>query len=109
MEDYLMIGFDHHPPDNTTLLVVRKREEKIIVVNQFWNDEAIKLYNKLIGDKEKYEQKKKRKYYRKCGVCSKRYEQSEMIRTSRSPNGWLCFDCHNAKHLEYDDLGEELI
>ena len=30
---------------------------------------------------------KKRKYYRKCGVCGERYEQFEMIRTNQSPNG----------------------
>lgn len=44
----------------------------------------------------------KRKYYRKCGVCGERHEQSEMIRTDNSPNGWICFDCHKAKHPEYD-------
>lgn len=37
--------------------------------------------------------KKKRKYIRKCGVCGIRFEQSEMIRTEASPNGWLCCDC----------------
>lgn len=35
----------------------------------------------------------KRKYYRKCGYCGDRYEQSEMLRTNQSPNGWICFDC----------------
>jgi predicted RNA-binding protein YlxR (DUF448 family) len=51
--------------------------------------------------------KKKRKYYRKCGVCGERHEQSEMLRTINSPNGWLCFDCHFAEHPEYEDFGEE--
>jgi hypothetical protein len=37
--------------------------------------------------------KKKRKYIRKCGVCGIRFEQSEMIRTEASPNGWMCYDC----------------
>ena len=36
---------------------------------------------------------KKRKYYRKCGVCGFRHEQSEMIRTNNSPNGWICIGC----------------
>jgi hypothetical protein len=36
---------------------------------------------------------KKRKYYRKCGVCGCRHEQSAMVRTDCSPNGWLCFHC----------------
>lgn len=30
---------------------------------------------------------KGRKYYRKCGVCGERHEQSEMIRTNDSENG----------------------
>ena len=44
------------------------------------------------------QEKKKRKYYRKCGICGERHEQSEMIRTDNSPNGWICFDCHNSEH-----------
>jgi predicted RNA-binding protein YlxR (DUF448 family) len=51
--------------------------------------------------------KKRRKYYRKCGVCGERYEQSKMLRTINSPNGWLCFDCYFAKHPEYEEFGEE--
>ena len=35
----------------------------------------------------------KRKYYRKCGDCGERHEQSEMIRTNLSDNGWLCKEC----------------
>lgn len=38
---------------------------------------------------------KKRKYFRKCGCCGERYEQSEMIRTDDSPNGWMCEECYN--------------
>ena len=37
--------------------------------------------------------KQKRKYYRKCGICGCRHEQSEMVRNDSSPNGWFCFDC----------------
>ena len=37
--------------------------------------------------------KTKRKYYRKCGICGRRHEQSEMVRNDSSPNGWFCFDC----------------
>ena len=40
---------------------------------------------------------KKRIYNRKCGVCGEKYNQEEMIRTDKSPNGWICFDCHNAE------------
>lgn len=44
---------------------------------------------------------KARKYIRKCGVCGKRHEQSDMIRTNDSPNGWICADCHSEIHPEY--------
>jgi len=37
---------------------------------------------------------KKRKYYRRCGICGKRYEQKEMKRTPYSKNGWLCKECY---------------
>lgn len=45
---------------------------------------------------------KKRKYYRKCGVCGERHEQSEMIRSNESPNGWICTECISNLHPEYD-------
>ena len=38
--------------------------------------------------------KKKRKYYRICGECGHRFEQSDMIRTKDSDTGWLCKDCY---------------
>lgn len=44
----------------------------------------------------------KRKYYRKCGECGSRHEQSDMVRTNQSPNGWLCLDCIHNMHPEYD-------
>ena len=46
---------------------------------------------------------KKRKYFRKCGVCGSRHEQSDMIRTNLSPNGWIYVDCHISEHPEYYD------
>lgn len=45
--------------------------------------------------------KKVRKYYRKCGKCGERFEQSEMVRDYGSPSGWLCMDCHMDVHTEY--------
>ncbi len=45
--------------------------------------------------------KKKRKYFRKCGICGERLEQSKMVRTDDSPNGWLCADCHRSMHLDW--------
>ncbi len=44
----------------------------------------------------------RRKYYCKCGICGERYEQSEMIRTDESPNGWICEDCRATLRPEYD-------
>lgn len=51
--------------------------------------------------------KKKRNYFRKCGICGERHEQRTMIRTDESPNGWLCYECCMGEHLEYEDFGEE--
>lgn len=103
MEDCLVIGFDSHPLDIDTMVVARKSGEKLVIINVIRGSEAVEIYNKLIGNKTNHKNKKKRKYYRKCGICGERFEQSEMIRTNQSSNGWLCFYCHNAEHPEYDD------
>ena len=50
--------------------------------------------------------KKKRKYFRKCGVCGERLDQSEMIRTDQSSNGWICADCYYEKYPEYEMDGD---
>lgn len=47
-------------------------------------------------------QPKKRRYFRKCGVCGERWEQSDMIRTDNSPNGWICHECVLREHPEYE-------
>lgn len=46
---------------------------------------------------------KKRKYYRKCGICGERFEQSEMVRDEGSPTSWICVDCHMVIHPEYEE------
>ena len=40
--------------------------------------------------------KPKRKYYKKCGCCGIRQEQSDMVRVKDeySANGWLCQSCY---------------
>lgn len=43
----------------------------------------------------------KRQYRRKCGVCNAPHEQKEMIRTDKSPNGWMCYECYNMEE-DYD-------
>lgn len=47
--------------------------------------------------------KPKRKYYRVCGICEEKDEQTQMIRTEASPNGWLCFECYHKEHPEYSE------
>ena len=106
MEDCLTITYDCCSPDTATLCIARKEKDKIKVLNIIHGNEAFAGYAWLTGFatlKERTKQKKKRKYYRKCGICGERHEQSEMIRTNNSPNGWLCFDCHNIAETEYDD------
>ena len=51
IEDCLMIGFDSHPPEIDTLVVTRKSGDKLVVINRLSGDEAVDVYNKLIGNK----------------------------------------------------------
>lgn len=50
---------------------------------------------------QKTRAKKKRKYFRKCGICGERLEQSKMVRTDDSPNGWLCHPCNIDIHATW--------
>ena len=38
---------------------------------------------------------KKRTYNRTCGFCQRKAEQSKMVRTNNSPNGWVCRHCRD--------------
>ena len=49
---------------------------------------------------------KERKYYRICGICGKRFEQSDGVRDDGSDTGWICDECHDELHPEYEDWGE---
>ena len=53
----------------------------------------------------------KRKYYRKCGYCGKRFEQKDMVRTDLARNGWLCKECYESEEPLFDveevELGTE--
>ena len=105
-EDCLVVTYDCCSSDVPTLCVVRKEGDKVRVLNTIQGDQALYGYAWLTGLatlKERTRRKKKRKYYRKCGVCGERYEQSEMLRTDDSPNGWVCWGCRNIVSLEYDD------
>ena len=51
VNDCLTIGVDFSPHDEDTLVVMRRVEDDIYVLNQFRNEEARELYNKLIGVK----------------------------------------------------------
>lgn len=52
---------------------------------------------------------KGRKYYRKCGICGQRDEQSNMIRTYEVDNGWCCVDCWENCHADSIILHEALM
>lgn len=47
--------------------------------------------------------KKRRNYIRVCGMCGWRFEQSNMIRTDKSPNGWMCKLCASNSWLTPKD------
>ena len=46
--------------------------------------------------------RKRRKYYRKCGCCGERHEQNDMKRTDMAPGGWICLDCYLSMHPEFE-------
>lgn len=49
-EDCLMVSFVSSPTDATVLMVSRVENEGIKTLKTFINDEALDLYNKLIGN-----------------------------------------------------------
>lgn len=51
INDFLYIGFDYCKNKDTPLLIVmrRNKDDSIEIINSFTNQEAIDLYNKLIG------------------------------------------------------------
>ena len=51
------------------------------------------------------EKKRKREYFRKCGVCGRRFNQKDMIRDDCSDNGWICTDCHNDEYHD-EEIGD---
>ena len=51
VEDYLVISVDFSPNDDDILTVSKIKHNEIYVLNQFRNEEARELYNKLIGVK----------------------------------------------------------
>ena len=51
LEDCLIIGVDFSPSDEDCLVVTRRQGDKTYVLNEFRNEEAVDLYNKLIGER----------------------------------------------------------
>lgn len=49
VEDCLIVGVDICPNDVPYVAVMRKVNNDTFVINRFIDDEAIELYNKLIG------------------------------------------------------------
>ena len=41
-------------------------------------------------------------YEQLISEINKRHEQSKMIRTECSPNGWICRECRWKEHPEYE-------
>ena len=52
IEDCLTIGVDFFHNDRGVLVVMRRKGDEIHVLNEFSDDEALGLYNKLIGNKK---------------------------------------------------------
>ena len=48
MEDCLIIGYDHYS-DSAILVVTRKEDAELNLLNEFREDEAIKIYRLLTG------------------------------------------------------------
>lgn len=82
----------------TVTLVEAKAPESAYLKARPIRPEALPHEQKL----RRNSQPKKRKYFRKCGVCGERWEQSDMIRTDNSPNGWICHECVLREHPEYE-------
>ena len=82
----------------TVTLVEAKSPESAYLEASSIRPEALTHEQKL----RRNSQPKKRKYFRKCGVCGERWEQSDMIRTDNSPNGWICHECVLREHPEYE-------
>lgn len=53
VEDCLIIGVDFSPNDKSCMVVARRNGDKTYVVNQLTDDEAVEIYNKLIGNAKK--------------------------------------------------------
>lgn len=57
------------------------------------------MKNKSINPKHKNRK-------RVCGICGKRYLETEMERDDGSDTGWLCCYCLMGIHPEYEEFGE---
>ena len=49
VEDALYIGVDFSPNDKDMISVMRRKGNEIYVVNVLTDEEAVEVYNKLIG------------------------------------------------------------
>lgn len=57
---------------------------------------------RIVKDEPVKKPKSNRDYVCRCGVCGDFHKRSEMIRTYKSPNNWMCQDCIRMEHPEYD-------
>ena len=49
VEDVLTIGVDFSPNDRDMISVIRRKGNELYVVNVLTDEEAVEVYNKLIG------------------------------------------------------------
>lgn len=52
VEDCLIVGVDFSPYDKDYMIVARRNGDKTYVINTLTDDEAVEIYNKLIGNVE---------------------------------------------------------
>ena len=49
VEDCLVIGVDFSPNETDMIVVMRRSGDKTYFINKLTDDEAVEIYNKLIG------------------------------------------------------------
>lgn len=65
IEDCLIIGVDFSLYDEDHLVVFRKDGDKIYIINKFKDNEAVEIYNKLIGKHKEINEKLNNKSIKK--------------------------------------------
>ena len=92
IEDCLTIGVDFMPDlENGCLVVMRRNGDDIHIINQFRDDEALELYNKLTGQNIT---RKLDENECKCISCKRIFNDGKIFKLKNNPHKGLCFDCY---------------